>query len=104
MLLVTCHHCSFSQGFQSFSALSWVYAYLQPIFQVFVTAHLPIKKFLKGSSVGKTCSSNTDVFLETKIFHLMPYSVCLPIMSLLALIWFDTTDVMWSTLHQFIHQ
>lgn len=71
---------------------------------LFVTADLPIKELLKRSSVGKACSSDTDVFLETEVLHLMPHPVPLPVMSLLALIWFDTTDVMRSALHQFVHQ
>lgn len=68
------------------------------------TADLPLKELLKGSSVGKARSSDTDVFLQSKVFHLMPHPVSLPVVSLLALIWFNATDVMRGALHQFVHK
>ena len=69
-----------------------------------LTTHPPIKELLKRSSIGKSCSSDADVFLQSQVLHLMFHSVTLPVMSLFALIWFNAADVMRSTLHEFVYQ
>ena len=65
---------------------------------------VPLKKLLERPPVGKTCSSYTNVLLQPEILHLMFNSVTFPVVRFFGLIWFNAADVMWSTLHQFVHQ
>lgn len=63
-----------------------------------------LKKLGKRSSICKPCSSYPDILLQAKILYLMADPLWLPVVWLLCLIWFNTTDIMWGAHHQLVYK
>ena len=61
---------------------------------------LPLQKFLKGTSVSKSGSSNANIFLQSQVLHLMLDLFFVPISRLFGLIGFNASDVMGIAFHQ----